>query len=128
MGDPASVTVAADRGWQNSGVRLEAGTTYELHAAGHYQVANKPQIWWCEPGGVSIHYYHGKPLGLLLAAIRPDDAGTGGPSPLIHPIVVGLGRTLTPKQSGALFFRINESAGALSDNAGDLTVTVTLRM
>ena len=66
-----AVTIAADRGWQNSGIQLQAGVKYQLTASGRYQVANKPKIWWCEPGGVSIRYYQGQPLGILLAAVRP---------------------------------------------------------
>ena len=123
-----TVTVAADRGWQNSGLRLESGVTYRLRASGRYQVANQPQIWWCEPSGVSIRYYHGQPLGILLAAVRPDPAGPGptdAPSALIRPSAIGLGADLTPKQSGTLFLRINDSAGELGDNAGTLEVEVT---
>ena len=72
-----SVTVAADRGWQNSGLRLEAGVSYRLTAAGRYQVAKTTKVWWCEPGGVSIRYYRGRPLGILLAAVRPDHPAAG---------------------------------------------------
>jgi hypothetical protein len=120
----AKVTVAADRGWQNSGLRLEAGVKYQLRAAGRYQVADRPQIWWCEPGGVSIRYCRGQPLGILLAAIRPDEAASG-PSPLIRPLRIGLGTTLAPERSGTLFLRINDSAGELSDNAGSLVVELS---
>ena len=122
--DGASVTVAADRGWQNAGVRLEAGTKYVLRASGRYQVADKPQPWRCEPGGVSIRYYQGRPLGMLLAAVRPDKPEPDAPSALLKPIEVGLGTTLTPEQSGTLFFKINDSAGELGDNAGELKVEV----
>ena len=80
-----TVAVAADRGWQNSGIRLEAGKAYQLAASGQYQVgrdepppdllelAQRPQTWLSEPNGVSIHYVHGRPLGILLAAVRPDE-------------------------------------------------------
>ena len=119
-----AVAVAADRGWQNSGVRLEAGVGYRLRASGRYQVADRPQTWWCEPGGVSIRYYHGRPLGILLAAVRPDPPRPPGPSPLIAPIAVGLGTTITPKQGGTLFVRINDSGAELGDNAGTLSVEV----
>ena len=115
------VEVAADRGWQNSGLRLEAGVAYRVRAVGRYQVADRPQIWWCEPGGVSIRYYKGRPLGMLLAAVRPDRPEPTGPSPLIRPLAVGLGATLRPEQSGTLFLRINDSAAELDDNAGTLT-------
>ena len=119
-----SVRVAADRGWQNSGLRLRAGVTYRLRASGRYQVADQPQIWWCEPGGVSIRYYKGRPLGVLLAAVRPEQPPVAGPSALIRPIVVGLGKTLTPRQTGTLFLRINDSAGELDDNSGELAVQI----
>jgi len=117
------VTIRADRGWQNSGILLEAGTTYRIGAAGRYQVANQPQVWWCEPNGVSIRYYRGQPLGILLAAVRPD-APSPGPSPLIAPVPVGLQAKLTPKHSGTLFLRINDSAAELDDNSGTLAVEV----
>ncbi|MDW8037925.1 MAG: hypothetical protein RMI90_07775 [Thermoguttaceae bacterium] len=68
----AKVQVLADRGWQSSTWLVEAGRTYLLMASGRYQVADKPKIWWCEPNGVSIQYYRGRPLGMLLAAVRPE--------------------------------------------------------
>jgi len=91
-------------GWQNSHLRLEAGKTYKLHARGRYQVADQPQIWWCEPGGVTMRYYRGRPLGVLLAAVRPDE-NTDETSPLLRPVAVGLAAELTPEQTGTLFFR-----------------------
>ena len=118
------VTVAADRGWQNSGVKLEEGTAYRLQASGRYQVADQPRIWWCEPGGVSIRYYHGLPLGILLGAVRPDSAD-GLECPLIRPIAIGLASTLTPKRTGTLYLRINDSTAELHDNAGELTVRIS---
>jgi len=119
----STVTVAADRGWQSSGVQLEGGTTYRLRASGRYQVADQPQIWWCEPGGVSIRYYQGRPLGILLAAVRPDKP-QNAPSVFFRPEVVGLGTVLTPEQTGTLYFKINDSAAELDDNAGTLSVEI----
>ena len=119
-----SVTVAADRGWQNSGLRLEAGSAYRLAASGRYQVAREPKVWWCEPGGVSIRYYQGRPLGMLLAAVRPDRPAPDGTSALLRPNAVGLGTTISPSETGTLFLKINDSAGELADNAGQLTVNV----
>ena len=119
----ARITVRADRGWQNAGVILEAGVKYRLRAAGRYQVADKPQVWWCEPNGVSIRYYRGRPLGILLAVVRPDPPAPG-PSPWLAPFTIGLGDELVPKHSGTLFLRINDSAAELDDNAGTLAVEV----
>ena len=121
----AQVAVAADRGWQSSGVRLEAGKKYRLRASGRYQVAQDPHVWWCEPGGVTIRYYHGQPLGILLAAVRGDEAKPQAPSGLLKPIVVGLETTLQPQQAGTLYLRINDSAGSLDDNRGSLEVEIT---
>jgi len=124
--DPAAVfstTVAADRGWQNTGLRLEAGKRYRLTASGRYRVAEDPK-WQCEPNGVSIRYYQGRPLGILLAAVRPDAPPAAGASALLHPTAVGLGTVLTPAETGTLFLKINHSAGELSRNAGELSVQV----
>ncbi len=121
----ATVTVSTKKGWQNTGVRFAAGATYRLTASGRYQVADKPQIWWCEPGGVSIRYYQARPLGILLAAVRPDRPKENTGSALLRSTAVGLGRTLTPKESGTLFLKINDSAAELGDNAGESTVEIT---
>ena len=122
--DKAKVKVAADRGWQASGVRLEAGKKYRLRASGRYQVASKPRVWWCEPGGVTIRYYRGRPLGMLLAAVGADDAGETSPGSLVNPTAVGLETTLTPDRDGTLYLRINDSPGSLADNAGSLSVEI----
>jgi hypothetical protein len=114
-----TVTIAADRGWQSSGIRLELGSDYQVTATGRYQVAAQPKIWWCEPDGVTIRYVRGQPLGRLLATIVPDgDAAWPGPIP------IGVAKTVSPKQSGTLYFKINDSPAELSDNAGALEVTV----
>ena len=120
----AEVTLAADRGWQPSGYRLEAGRSYELSAAGRYQVDDQPEVWWCEPNGVSIRYYDEAPLGILRAAVRPDLHDPAALSALLQPDNVGLGGRLTPTESGTLYLRINDSGAELADNAGTLAVRV----
>lgn len=126
LGGRASVTVAADRGWQNSGLRLEAGKTYRITASGQYQVGKSAKPWISEPGGVSIHYVHGKPLGQLLAAVRPERMPTGECSFAV-PLSVGLGTTLKPEKAGTLYLRTNISAGALDRAAGSVSVEVVER-
>jgi hypothetical protein len=119
------VEIDAARGWQSSGVRLEQGRTYRLRAAGRYQVEDQPVVWWSEPGGVSIRYHRGRPLGLLLAAVLPDGSGEAAPSPFLNPIAVGLGATLVPNAAGTLYLRINDSSSELADNEGRLLVEIT---
>ena len=131
-GEPLSdevtkITVAADRGWQSSGGQVEEGQTYELRASGRYQIADRPRIWWCEPNGVSIRYYQGQPLGMLFAAVRPDQTDPNHVSAFLRPLPIGLGGQITPKQSGTLYFRINDSPAELADNTGTLTVEITAR-
>ena len=118
-----SVTIAADRGWQSSGIRLSAGVEYELTATGRYQIADQPATWWCEPGGVTIRYFRGRPLGVLLAMVLPDGF-VAGQTRWPEAIAIGPGRKLSPNEAGTLYLKINDSPAELADNAGTLKVTV----
>jgi hypothetical protein len=120
------VTVAADRGWQSARVRLEAGKRYQVAARGRYQIATDDQqrIWWSEPGGVTLRYYKGAALGILLGTVRPDDLTDPAATPFLAPQVIGLRAYLTPARSGTLYLRVNDSAGEMADNAGNLEVFV----
>jgi hypothetical protein len=115
------VKLAADRGWQSSGVRLEAGKSYRVNASGAYQIANDGEPWPCEPGGVTIDYYDGRPLGMLIGAID----GTTRGATLADSFEIGLGATITPTAPGALYLRVNDSPSKLDDNRGTLTATVS---
>lgn len=120
----ATCEVAADRGWQSSGWAVEAGKSYTLRASGRYQVAAEPKPWPCEPGGVTIRYYQGRPLGMLLMGIRPDAPATGLSALLRPSLEVGLGCTFTAERSGTLYFKINELPSEWADNAGSLQVEI----
>lgn len=132
VGIPRKVTIAADRGWQSSGVWLEAGKSYRIQARGRFEIAaetkdGKVTPWPCEPGGVTLEYYDGHPLGMLLGAIDArGDESQPPPSHVgfAHPIAIGLGATLKPEASGTLYLRVNDSAGKLADNHGSLTVSI----
>jgi hypothetical protein len=119
-----TLRIAADRGWQNSGVVIEPNTTYRVLARGQYEVAQEPEPWICEPGGVSIEYYRGRPLGQLLAAVRPADASAADAKSFLQPIPVGLGTRIRSSKRGTLYLRINESPAKLADNRGELEVAV----
>ncbi len=126
-GSSVTIAVDADRGWQSSGVRLEAGRSYRLRAMGRYQVAPGPPPWESEPGGVSIRYYRGRPLGILLAAIRADESDGKGANGLLTPLVVGLETTFRAPRTGTLYLRVNQSSGQLDENAGTLSVEIAER-
>jgi len=122
----ASVSVEAARSWQSSGIELEAGKTYLIRASGRYQLADEPKIWWCEPGGVTIRYHRGHPLGMLLGVICNDRATDPEEATLSKVIPIGLGIQVTPGQSGTLYLRINESSADWGDNKGSLKVQISL--
>ena len=118
------VEVRADRGWQSTGLQLAAGSQVEIVASGRYQIATEPETWWCEPNGVTIHYYRQRPLGMLLATVN-------GPSSteltrLVNVQPIGLSGKLNTAQAGVLLLRINESGARLSDNQGTCTVRIKM--
>jgi hypothetical protein len=125
-GKPREVTIAADRGWQSSGVKVDAGKTYRIAARGRYQIAverigSDVRPWPCEPGGVTIEYHDGRPLGMLLGAIVPDEGDAVG---FLRPLAIGLAAEITSERGGTLYFRVNDSAARLDDNRGALTIRI----
>ncbi|MCE9605709.1 MAG: hypothetical protein K8U03_12515 [Planctomycetia bacterium] len=122
----AKVSVAADRGWQSADVKLEAGKKYQVRASGRYQIAaadGKP--WPCEPAGITIRYFRGRPLGMLLGAVEPDAFDAAREPAMLRPIEIGLETTLVPSASGTLYLRVNDSNGELQDNSGSLSVEIS---
>ena len=123
-GDPVPtkgrlIKVRADWGWQNSGLQLETGKKYRIRSKGRFQIAKTDRTWPAEPGGVTIRYWRGRPLGMLLGAVL-DERGKG----LGEPIDIGLDRTFTAKRGGTLYFKVNDSPGELGDNLGYFQVHV----
>jgi hypothetical protein len=123
--DGKTVKVAADRGWQSSGIELQAGRTYRLQASGRYQIAKDERPWLSDPRGVTIRYWEGRPLGVLLAAVHPEPFDPRTDSVFLSPITVGQEATLQPVATGTLYLRVNDSPAELADNAGTLEVRVS---
>jgi hypothetical protein len=124
----ARLTIAADRGWQSTGVMLEEGKPYHVEAAGRYQIATEQvqgalQPWPCEPGGITLEYYAGRPLGMLLGAVV--DVESNDMAGFAEPIAIGLRIDLRPARAGTLYLRVNDSAARLADNRGSLAVTIS---
>lgn len=141
-GDVAQFSVRADRGWQSTGVLLEAGTRYEITAVGRFTLAREPRPWTSEPAGITFRYHAGRPLGELLAAVRDETppaphrtkGGAGvadtafgrAADSLLEVFPIGSRATLTAPHSGTLYLRLNDSWAELADNEG--TVDVTIRV
>jgi hypothetical protein len=117
--DPASTTVQAAQGWQSSGWILEPAHHYQLEAAGRYQIANRGEPWPCEPGGVTLEYHAGHPLGQLLGAWRSVASDR-----FSEPFAIGLGRVVEPTERGVLYLRVNDSPARLSEHQGTLAVSI----
>ncbi len=116
--------IASDAGWQSTGVQLEGGASYEVAAVGRYRIVAGPPVWWCEPGGVTIRYYRGQPLGMLLGAVCSEPLPADTITPLARPEPIGRKRILAPAQTGTLYLKINEAPLDLADNDGELLVRV----
>ena len=102
-------------------MRVEAGKSYRVTASGTYDIANDGEPWPCEPGGVTIDYNDGHPLGTLLGAIDGTKKGVT----LANSFEIGLGITITPTAAGTLYLRVNDSPAKLNDNRGALTATIS---
>ena len=123
--DPAGtqqIVLQTNRGWQSTGLRLVAGRDYRVRADGRYQVLTGEENWSSEPEGVTIQYHRGFPKGMLLGALKENDAT--GTSPLTRPRPLGREQLLRPARDAVLFLRINEPAGMRADNRGELTVHI----
>jgi hypothetical protein len=123
-GQPArSCELLTDRGWQSSGVRVEALSQYTVTCTGQYTLADHPKPWVCEPQGVSIRYVDGMPLGQVLAAILPDEPHADD-RPFQRVLTVGRQKTFTAPLSGTLYLRINDRSSSLHDNRGQVAITI----
>jgi hypothetical protein len=117
----ATATIDVAKGWQSTGLLVPAGSQLIMAAKGRYQVGKDPRPWWCEPQGVTIEYYRRRPLGMLIGSFATAD-GDG----LSDSFVIGNRKRITTKHGGVLFLRINERAGGLGDNRGNIAVRIKL--
>ena len=122
--DGTTVKVLAERGWQSTGLRLDEGQVYLLEASGRFQIAEDSQIWWSEPSGVTLRYYSGLPLGILLGAVVEEDRPVLEITRLAAPDALGPRSEFKAQRTGTLYLRVNDSPAELHDNAGELTVRI----
>lgn len=116
-GESKQLTVAADRGWQSTGILLGQGS-YEIKASGRFQVSDQVKPWISEPNGVSINYIRNQRLGCLLGTCYDPNSPT-----FANSFKVGTGRTVTD-QNGTLFLRVNDAMNSLANNKGEVNVTI----
>jgi hypothetical protein len=120
---PVTLEIAADGGWQSAGVRLEASRTVTIECSGQFGVGTQPDVWVSEPDGVTLEYYQGRPLGMILLTTLAPLAKEPEYSRPLNVIGVGRGGEYL-LEPGELFFRVNESMAGLADNTGTITITI----
>ena len=97
-------------------------------------MGDRDKPWTSEADGITFRYHAGRPLGRLLATIRPKstprEAGEKSEADEIEPMfdVIPLGSkaTFTTPRSGTLYLRLNDLPGELSDNRNGVSVELRL--
>ena len=115
------VTIAADRGWQNTGSSLAQGQACSFAASGRALVGQAPAgRLESSPDGITLHWYRGRPVGRLLVAqwVEPEDGGR----PMFRTLAEGSRGEFTAATAGPLYCKLNESPGELADNGGEFSV------
>src|SRR3972149_110130 len=117
---PVRVTVAADRGWQNSHIKIEADDPFEIE-----YISGTWTHWIAEvapfgPGGgaytcngsACCEPLPGTASGALIGQVGDETFS------------IGLGGPFTVDTMGSLFLRLNDCDNALSDNQGSVIIEV----
>lgn len=117
--------VQSDRGWQSSGVRVEAGRRYSIESSGQITLADAPKPWVSEADGISFQYVGGLPIGRLLGAVlaAEGDAPARALS-MLEEVPLGNRAEFVAPTSGTLYLSVNDDWGSLADNRGVLQVTI----
>ncbi len=121
-GKDKRLKIAADQGWQPTGVLVEKGQTYRIDARGKYVVGQESdgKPWPSEANGISLSYYHGQPLGKLMAMIDSESSAN------LEPFPVGVHKIFKAKRTGTLYLRINDHPSRLAENRGSVAVRVAI--
>jgi len=127
-GQSARMTLATDRGWQPTGIDVEAGKPIRINCSGSFKVKSvlegSDANWVAEPCGITYRYYRGNPLGCVVASIISDEANES--TKRWETIRVGEGTVINSPKAGKLFMKVNEPSNGLLDNIGSLSVEIFL--
>jgi hypothetical protein len=124
LGPSARIEVEADRGWQNSGLALEGGRSYDLEATGRCLLGTVGDARIeSEADGISLDWYRGRPLGRLLLAQWVEKPAAGG-RPRFLIVGGGAKARITAPGDGPLYCKVNDRPGSLADNAAALAVDI----
>ena len=136
-GQTTHVVIDSGRSWQRvPGFQVVRGQSYRVRSHGQFVVGHTvttdtagvsvSQPWPCEPNGITLEYYRGRPLGEVHGWIEPD-AGTGDAGlvePISIPIPIGYEHEFVAETTGLLNLRINESPARIGDNKGSVAISL----
>ena len=122
----STTTISVSSGWQSTGTLLQAGETYRIEAKGRFTMQGNTanETWPSDPGGITLHYLSGYPLGVLQAVLIPSQKTARDFFHASRIQLIGREKQWTPDQSGTLYLRINNKASRLPNNEGAIDVTI----
>jgi len=118
--------VDASLGWQSAGIRLPAQTEFQISTSGRCTVAEQAgKTWISEPGGVTIRYVDGKPLGQCVACLVPITSSGGRSDEPLKMVSVESTQRFRCEKESWLVLKINDAVGERSDNQGGYKVMIS---
>ena len=123
-----TVDVDTSRGWGQPVAAVYKGQPFRIQAVGDYRFVTSLPVG---PAGFSVadtsrDMAEGIRCGALVGVIVPAPEGGKKPKPG-KPFLVGTGGTITPRESGLLFLKINAPAGHKSNGRLKVRMTGTVR-
>lgn len=111
--------LSADREWQDTGIRLQSSQSVTVQCKGRFVINEDPKPWVSEPQGVSVDYFRGQPVGLVVAVLVSADGDY-----LSSRIPIGRAATIVAPVECHLWLQVNDSCAGRSNNSGHVDVTV----
>ena len=116
-----SFKIAAHRGWQATGITVVEGQQIRVSATGRIVVREDFKPWESEAGGITIEYFNGRPIGMLLGAVVSESDLQEGNFSVES---IGSSSEFKAAQDGELYLKINEGSADYFDNSGEYSVQV----
>ena len=134
QGESDHFSLATDRGWQSTGVMVEADRPVRISCSGDFQIRQSVgpagsagpagSDWRIGPSGVTYQFYRGDPLGCVIASVvspgEPEDTKRWST------VRIGALGMIVPKKSGEIFLKVNESSNGLWDNVGTVFAEISV--
>ena len=128
QGEFARIQLASDRGWQSTGVIVEVGKPLRISCSGGYIIrktmGGASANWDADPSGITYRYYRGNPLGCVIASVVSK--GELEQTRRWQTIRIGGENVITTSNLGELFLKINEPSNELWNNAGEVSVEISV--